>query len=191
VRFLRSLGEGDKFRPAHPRQVSLNMRPMPRSSVFKITKVFPQSPHLTISETEGEKGIFSLGPGTPVLLPKEMDPTERDIVKFLAPRGNKKVVGYKLLWDGKMELGGIATPQARAVLKLMFVMGKKEYGLTELNHMFDAHYETFLGKPSKVQGYHALIFYRRYLVDKGLIEEIVDDAPATQAVRDANLQEAL
>lgn len=189
MRFLRTLSEGDKFRPAWNKQVSLNGRLMPREVVFRITKVYPQSPYTTIAvEANGNRGgIFSLGPGTPVLLPKELNPTEEEVQKFLSKRGRKIVVAYKLKWDGKTTLRWMVTPQAEAVLKLMFAMGKREYDRNELHKLLDKHFQRFLGRPSKLTGRHVLLYYRRSLANLGLIEEIVDEAPQTQGEVAANI----
>ena len=94
MRFIRTLGPGDKFRVAHPKQFSVNSRPMPRDQVFKVQKVYEMSPYYTLAIQEsGSSGIYSLMPGTPVLFVKEPDPTEEEILEFLDLRqGTKKKV---------------------------------------------------------------------------------------------------
>jgi hypothetical protein len=191
MRFLRTLAEGDRFRVAHPRQVSLNKRPMPRDSVFRVKKVYPMAPHTTISmlDYSPDGGFYSLGPGTPVLLPMEPDPSEEEVMEFIGVKTKKRVVAYKVLWDGKTNLSGIVPPQAIAAMKLMHAMGKSEYGVHELNEIFNKYYERFWGKPVKRDAIVILLYYRRYLVNHGLLEEVVDVGPIPGSVREANLQE--
>ena len=191
MRFLRSLGEGDRFRVAHPRQISLNGRTMDRVCVFRITKVYPMAPHAAISvlTARPKDGFYSLGPGTPVLLPKEPDPAEDEVLRFIGVRSKRRVVAYRILWDGKTDLSGIIPPQAIAAMRLMLAFGKSEYGVRELNALFDEHYEKFWGRPVKRDACYIMQFYRRYMVNHGLIEEIVDIGPIPGSVRMANLQE--
>jgi len=80
-------------------------------------------------------------------------------------------------------------PQAAAAVKLMYAMGKSEYGVRELHELFNKHYQKFLGRSTKNYPVMILAFYRRWLVNQGLLEEIVDVAPIPESVRDANLQE--
>lgn len=190
MRFLRTLSVGDRFRPAHPGQESLNRKKMSRETVYRILKVYSQSPHLAISHPEDrpESDIFSLGPKTPVLLPKEFDPTEEEIIRFLNPQGNKRVVGYRVLWDGKTDISHMLSPAMMAAMKLMVAFGKKQYDPRDLKRLFVDHYDRFLGRPSKMDGEHAFILIKRRLVNLGLLEEVVDVAPKTRAVTDANLQ---
>jgi hypothetical protein len=193
MKFLRILGVGDKFRPAHPQQPSLNKRQMSRDTLYRVTRVYSQSPYVVISveDQSPDSGIYSLGAGTPVLFPKEPNPSIEDITKFLAPRSNKRVVAYRLLWDGKVDLAGVVQPQAASVLRLLFAFGKKEYTLVELNQLFNEHFERFSLRPTKMDGFQFLNIHRRHLVNQGLLAEVVDLAPKTRAVSDANLQEVM
>ncbi len=183
--------EGDRFRVAHPRQISLNKRRMPREVTYHVTRVYEMKPNTIISVEEANPGdgFYSLGPKTPVLLPKEPDPTEEEVLKFLGVQSKKRVVAYRVLWDGKLDLAGVVPPQAVACMKLMFSMGKDTYTVRELNELFTQHYEKFLGKPTPMMPSSVISFYRRHLVNKGLMEEIVDVGPIPLSVREANLQE--
>jgi hypothetical protein len=190
--FLKSLGVGDLFRVAHPSQTSLNKRKMPRDHTFKITKVYPMAPYVAISVRLGmgpEDGFYSLGPKTPVLYPKEVNPSEASILKFLGVKYRKKPIGYRLNWDGKIDISKQVTPQAYAILKMMLALGQKEYSAQEIHEACNTQYARFLGYSPSCVGYYYFKFYRRLLVSKGLIDEIVDDRPIPPAVAEANLQE--
>jgi len=193
VRFLRTLDVGDRFKPAHPRQVSLNNRKMERTATYRVSKVYPMSPYTSIAldENNPNDGFYSLGPGTPVLLPMEIFPSEEEIRDFIGAKKKTRVVAYKLLWDGRSTLSGIIPPQAIAALQLMFAFGRTEYDAHYLVKLFEQHYERFWGRPVKRHPYYIMLFYRRYMVSHGLIEEVVDDAPLPESAREANLQEVL
>jgi hypothetical protein len=191
MRFLKYLDVGDRFRPAHSRAVSLNNRKMPRTDVYKVIRVYEMSPHLTIAarESSPDDGFYSLGPDVPVLHPLEPDPSEEEVRQFIGVKVRRKVVAYKVLWDGKTDLRGIVSPQAAAAMKLMYAMGKPVYGLRELNVLFSKHFKKFWNKPLKYDASLILATYHRKLVSQGLIEEIVDVGPIPESVREANLQE--
>lgn len=191
MRFLRTLSVGDKFRVAHSKQKSLNGRTMPREQVYVVKKVFPQSPNLSIclKDQDDQDGFFSLGPMTPVLYQKEFDPTDEAVIKFLGKGSRKRCVGIRLKWDGKSSLKGVVYPQLAALVKAMFVFGKKEYLLAELKSLLNTRAKEFYTGPMPARPSDLFSAKRRMLVENGLIEEIVDDAPVTQAMVDANLQE--
>lgn len=191
MRFLNSLGEEDRFRVAHPRQTSLNKRPMPRDQVFRVKKVYLMTPNVTISvrEEDPKDGFYSLGPRTPVLSPGEPNPTEEAVMRFLGVKTRKKVVGYRVLWDGKTDLSRIIPPQAIAAMKLVHAIGQSEYRVRDIHDIFRTHYEKFWGRPIKGDAAIVFFFYRRHLVNHGLLEEIVDSSRIPNAVREANLQE--
>lgn len=190
MRFLRTLDSGDKFRPAHARQVSLNDRRMSRSTVYKVERVYPMDPHLAIAVDveRPDDGFYSLGPDTPVLLPKELDPSDDEIFQFIGVKARHRVVAYRVLWDGKTDLSRIVPPQAVAAMKLMYSVGKSEYGARELSELFCKHYEKFLGRPVKYASPAVVLYiYRRNLVNHGLLEEVLDVGPIPESVRAANL----
>lgn len=189
MRVLNSLSEGDSFRPAREDQYSLNNRKMDRSSTYSITKVYPMTPHTVIAvrDSDPSDGFYSLNSGTIVLLPKEFNPSDEQILHFLRPRGRKKVVGYKLLWNGKTSLHGVVGAQCQAIVKIMFVVGKKEYSHEDLVEIISANIEKFLPKQPLRSIGSMIASLGRHLVNNGLVEEIVDDAPANEAVINANL----
>ena len=164
---------------------------MPRDVTFCIKKVYQMAPYLTIAvhDKKPDDGFYSLGPGTPVLLPREISPSEAEVMRFIGVKKKHRLVGYRVLWDGKLPLQGIIPPQAIAAMKLMFSLGKVEYTVTEINVLFNEYYEKFWGRPVKRDPCQILQFYRRYLVNHALIEEIVDSSPIPDSVREANLQE--
>jgi len=191
MRFLRGLDVGDRFRLAHPRQISLNNRRMERSTIYRIEKIYPMDPYLTIAVEDGRPsdGFYSLRPDAPVLHPLEPEPSEGELAQFIGGKFRRKVVAYKVLWDGKTDLRGVVTPQAAAAMKLMYAIGKPVYGLRELNVLFNKHFKEFWNKPLKCDAALILTTYHRMLVSQGLIEEIVDVGPIPKSVREANLQE--
>jgi hypothetical protein len=193
MRFLRNLGVGDSFRPAHPRQQSLNKRSMARDSTYKILKVYPMAPNLVISSRVDapEDGFYSLGPNTPVLLPKEFDPSEKEVLAFLNRKSRLKALGYRVTWDGVTDISGLLPAQGVAMAKLLFSYGNREITMPEIIELTRRHFEAFWGRKGRQSGEWVFRYYRRFLLDRGIIEEIVGEAPVTEAIRDANLQEVL
>ena len=197
MRFLDSLVEGSKFRVAHPRQRSLNGREMPRALVFQVTKVYPMSPCITISKAihspwpKAEKGFYSLGPRTPILSPKEPDPTEEEVLRFIGVTRKKRIVGYRLLWDGKVDLRKLIPPRAIAVAKIMYMVGRTEYETKELISLLEKHFSRFY--PGKAQSQVQWSFWscKNLMLDSGVIAEIVDSPPIPAEISDANLQEVV
>jgi hypothetical protein len=188
---LKALGQGDKFRPAHPRQLSLNNRLMSRGSLYRVERIFPQSPHLYISVDVSnplDKLKYSLRPMTPVLLGREPLPTEDEVLQFLSPAARRKVVlGYRLLWDGKTPLGNVITPQATLLLEFLYAFGKREYGSTEIKLLLKERFEAFVGRGTR-SGTKLLSQYAKYLASAGLLEELVADGAVPSSIREANLQ---
>jgi hypothetical protein len=192
VRFLESLGAGDKFRVAREGQVSLNNREVGRKLVLRITKVYAQSPHTVVAVEHTRPirgGIYTLPPGTPVLSPREPDPAEERVLEFLTGKKAKRltVVAYRPTWDGVQDLSKLLVPQAEVLSKIMFAFGKREYEARDLLNLVEANYDSFYGKRHKLGGRTLFNYYKRHMVDAGLLEEVVDEAPLSNREREANV----
>ncbi len=190
MRKISSLNVGDEFRPAHPRQKSANNLPMDRAQVYVVSKIFEQSPGFYVCATRPKtKGDYTLPPGTPILYVREPDPTVEQVMEFLGAGRKKRlrVIGYKILWDGKTELK--LAPQAKALMQVLLVVGGGEVNAKELHKIFGKHLHRFWDGPLRRSGQYYFQFYRRVLIDQGLIEEVLDKATVPPGVRDANLVE--
>jgi hypothetical protein len=195
LKLAKALSVGDKFRPAHPEQPSLNGRTMSRDLVHVVTKVFSMAPHTVVCTIEGNSkgGFYTIPPGTPVLSPSESDPTVEEIGDFLLPKlkVRKRVIGFRVLWDGKLPISGLVSRTAEAAVRAMFAVGRSEYSMQELDELFEKYYEKFLGFTPPHSGRNALRLNSRKLVMRGLLEEISDDISVPQELVDANLQGVL
>jgi hypothetical protein len=187
-----TLGPGDRFRIAHPRQVSYNGLPMDRAIPYRVTKVYAMAPRLVLC-TESRKtkhgATYSLDPSVPVILPKEQDPTEEQILDFLKIRSRKRAVAYRVLWDGRTDLHKILSPQAEALMRTIFAMGRHDCSAKEMAWRVRDHYAKFYAGSGKLEPARIFRFYRRSLVDLGLLEEITDDGPMSDIERAANFGE--
>lgn len=185
------LNLGDKFRPASDKQMSLNNRKMGQDKVFRITRIYPQTPNIVVSvlDDSPNKGIFSLGPGTPVLFPNEPNASEDEVREFLTPgRGKTRVTGYELLWDGKTEFHSSVPTYCQVFAKLMFAHGKEYYTASELGKLWIANADRYERHPSLILNWRSRL---RQLVMLGILKEIRNTRPRTGPVVDANLQEVL
>lgn len=194
MRFLGNLNEGEEFRIAHPKQPSLNGFKMEQRCIYRVTKVFPQAPYYTIAKKvvhPDESRIYSLGPRTPVIFPMEPSPTEEQVLRFIGGLPKKVVLGFRLLWDGKTDVRRQCQPQALIILKLMFSAGKDYYNVEDIRTLMAENFDKAVGVAGRLTGFAVFSFYRRRLVSLGLIEEICDDAPASEGARQANLQGVL
>lgn len=174
--YLSTLDVGHRFRVARPDQKSLNNLEMPRECIFRVTKIFSQSPFYVISVKDDgpDQPIYSLGHKTPVILPKEHNPSEESIAAFIGVKRRKKTVGYTVLWDGATPLNGLTTRGAAAVLKMLFTLGKVTYSPVEVRKATREHIRKFTKERiSEFTVYYAM----NVLVYDGLVAVITDDAP--------------
>ena len=191
MRYLEALSEGDRFRPAYGKMRSLNGKVMYNHTTYKVHKAYSMSPYTYIVYKDGTdpSDFFSLPPRVPILLPREPSATDKEIAAFIkTPFKRKCVVGYRLLWDGVVDISGIAYPQEIVFAKIMFFGGKKEYSVTELNELLNAHYQNFASKPP---GTLPLLSFRgrcKHMIEIGIIEDIIDDAPISQRAAESNVQ---
>ncbi len=81
-----------------------------------------------------------------------------------------------------MNLLGLIPAPGIPVMRAMFAFGKNAYGQSELTALFKKYASSAFTNFWSV---------RADLVRSGLLEEIVDEAPIADAIRDANLQEVL
>jgi hypothetical protein len=192
MRFLGTMTVGSHFRPAHPEQVSLNNRPMPNTADYRIIKVFAQSPGTVISVASSAPGdgFFSLHPRTPVVLRGEPLPSGPEVFGFLGGSVRKKVVRYKLTWDGSWNIDHVCKPEGVAVVRALYAAGLRDFTPAEARMAMRRHYATFRMRQVRADPYdHHFRKWRRHLVSLGLLEEIVADAVVSSSVVDANLQE--
>ena len=191
MQFIGKLNVGDRFRVAHKFQKSLNYKQLDRGVVYEVTRKFEQSPHLVIFKDAGG-AQYSLRPDTPTLYPSEPNPTDEAIARFLSPSaGRKKVVGYRMLWDGEADLRPLLSPLGRSVIRALFVVGSRTMEASEAHELLREHLPRFLERGIKMPIDQVLLNYRRYLVDKGLLAEIVDEKRTHDRIVLANLQEEL
>lgn len=188
MRFLRNLGLGDRFRIAEPNKLSCNNRPINRGQVLKVEKIFPQTPNVYVCYLSGSKhkGIFTLLPGTPVLFPNEPTPTDEEVRNFITGKPRLRVVGYRCTWDGKTDLADVLQPQAIAIIKMMYSLGRPIFEASSLHKLCNTHFEKFFGRRAKVDGSKVFTYYRRLLVNRGLLEEVIDDSPVSLNEQEAS-----
>ena len=187
-----NLGPDDRFRIAHPRQKSFDGKNMDQGIAYRVVKVYAMAPRFIIC-TESRKtkhgNLYSLDPSTPVILPKELPPTEEQILDFLKIRSRKRAVAYRVRWDGRTDLRRILSPQAEALMRTIFTMGRHECDAKEMAWRVRDHYAKFYAGSGKLEPARIFRFYRRQLVDLGLLEEITDEGPMGDAERAANFGE--
>lgn len=191
MRRLSALNEGDRFRIAHPRQLSMNLRKMNQRSIYRITRVYDQEPRLVICVNDGmpRDGIYSLKSGTPVLFPLESDPTEDQVFTFLGARRRKRTIAIELNWDGETPLHGVVAPQGAAFVTAMYALGIKRASLTDLINMIEPHWKKFASRRGTKDVARIFIAHRRKLVQEGLISEVMDAERVPQSVIEAGLQD--
>lgn len=190
MRKLSALNEGDRFRTAHPRQQSLNRRRMDREHVFRVKSVYQQSPYTVISVREDDLfgGIYSLRPGTPVLFPRDLDPSEEEVYAFLGVAKRRRTTHVRLNWDGQSSLESLP-PQAAALVRGMYVLGIVEASPTEIAARVAPHIAKFIENPGVTGVTSLLRFYKRKLVNEGFMTEFVDLCTTPASVIEAGLQD--
>jgi hypothetical protein len=179
-----TLGVGDTFQVAHPQQLSANGRPMAQGQTFKVSKVFPQAPYYVISKSGNVDGIFSLPPDAVVLAVGERKPGIEEIEDFLGVRVKAKVVGYRMLWNGRTTLGSLSN-RAAAVVKVFMALGVVDFDRKRGVEICERHLDKFYASKSSssVVFYHAM----KELVKRGFIEESLDRGSVPEKLRSAGL----
>lgn len=187
MRRLKELNETDKFRPANPKQISLNNREMDRQKVYLVTRIYAQSPfyRVCVEQEKPDNGFYTLGPNTPVLFPRDENPREDDVVKFLIPKSQKIVIGFKLLWDGKTSLARLLNPTEQTIVKVLFALGQEYFPLDEFNYAIMM--SSFRKAGVHLKGYRMFTRLRLKLVNKGMLKEVLDERPLSPEAREANL----
>ena len=109
--------------------------------------------------------------------------------EFLTGKRLKRlaVVAYRPTWDGVQDLSRLLTPQAAVLARIMHAFGKREYSASDLLNLVEANYDSFYGRRHKLGGRQVFSYYRRAMVDAGLLEEVVDERPLTDRERGANV----
>lgn len=190
MRKIGSLAVGDIFRPAHPLQQSNNGRAMHRTAHYKVVKKYPQSPYMVIvvKLSAKDEGIYSLNPEVPTIAPREPAPTLQQIEAFLEAKVRKKVVGYRLLWDGIDDPSDRVSPQGRTLLRLMKAFGQVEYEARELRALVYENFSKFHTKEVHPHQLPGVMMSMRFLVALGLVEELID-VRASKQISVLNLPE--
>jgi hypothetical protein len=191
MKFLSDLGVGDRFRPAHPRQMSLNGRLMARGHTYVVSKVYQMSPNIAIcksAQDSDSSSYWSLPPRCPVLATREKDPTEEQVYAFIGAK--RWIVGYVLKWRPPAKPADfLYNAWLEAVLRVMYAVGKKEWSVEELEKTLQEKLPSFAGgipKGVPMHWYTKCMMHR--LSNRGLVVEIFDEA-CGDAIRAANLQE--
>ena len=193
MQLLKTLNKGDLFRCAYPNQVSLNNRPMPKTEVYKVIKIYAQSPgyFVSISRDIPGGGIYTLHPNTPILLPHEFSIDEDEVLDFLEYQAIYKPaikgVYFRLLWDGKSSTCGLGNIQ-KAMVQLIFASGKLTFTPdAEFDRIVLKNYHKFsnyipVRKPS-----HMFSLVLPALIRRGFIEKL--RSPLTsKEMREANIE---
>lgn len=173
---IGSLELGDTFRPAHPLQASNNGKMMSRSFIYRVMKKYPQSPYMVIAVRVGIQGdgIYSLSPDAPTIAVREPAPTLAQVETFLGVKVRKKVVGYRLLWDGIDDPSDKVSLQGRTLLRLMKAFAQVEYESRELKALVYENYAKFHSKPVYPHQLPNVMLSMRFLVAVGLVEELME-----------------
>lgn len=179
---ISSLELGDTFRPAHPLQASNNGKMMSRTLVYRVMKKYPQSPYMVIAVRVGVQGdgIYSLSPDVPTIAVREPAPTIAQVEAFLGVKIKKKVVGYRLLWDGIEDPSDKVSPQGRTILRIMKAFAQVEYEARELRAIIYENYAKFHSKPVYAYQLPGVMLSMRFLVAVGLVEELMETRASRQ-----------
>lgn len=173
---LSALEEGEKFRAAHPLQVSANGIEMPREQVFRVDRIYPTPPHIRVCYLTKSKDVRprTLYPDAPVLRPSTPLPTRERVEAFLIEAGTTRmVVGYRICYDGTADLRLFLQPQEARVFNRLYLTGKSEFSMPELLT------ELVRFDPSaKLTGNALFYHYAPHLREVGLIQPILDEGPS-------------
>lgn len=187
---ISNLEVGDTFRPAHPLQASNNGKMMSRTLIYRVMKKYPQSPYMVIAVRVGvhNDGIYSLSPDVPTIAVREPAPTVAQVEVFLGVKVRKKIVGYRLLWDGIEDPSDKVSPQGKTLLKLMKAFAQVEYEARELKALVYENYAKFHSKPVYPHQLPGVMLSMRFLVALGLVEELMETR-ASKNISVLNLSE--
>lgn len=176
MKFLTSLQIGDRFRVAHPRQLSANGIEMRQDEVYTVDSAFTMSPRYRICTLvkSSDKRIRSLAPGVPVLSAKERAPTQDEVEAFLVakPKKRVRVVGYELVWSGTPDIRSLLRPQAWLAIEHLRLTGRREFSKKDISDALTGF------KVS--EAYSAKEIFRWYVrryVELGLLVPAVEENP--------------
>ena len=158
---------------------------MPQHYTFEVSKVFAQKPYYVISKSTSAEGIFSLPPDAVVTAVGEPKPSVEDIEDFLDVKVKAKVVGYKLLWDGRAPLAEVSK-RATAVAKMLTAVGYTDVDKEKALELCEKHLDKFW--PTGSSKAATLSSAARELVARGLMEEILDRGLVPEKLREAGLR---
>ncbi len=170
---LNSMFEGEKFRIAHPEQVSGNGVQMHRSEVYRIDKVYTVEPLMRVCflVDSNDRRPRVLYPDVPVLLPNAPLPTREAVeADILDSSRIRAVVGYRVHYDGKADLSMFLSPTEARLFNQIYLTGRKEFSKKDL---IAEVCRIDLGKrSSNVTRFYNCVWR---LTELGLIQPIMDD----------------
>lgn len=170
MKLLSSAAVGDRFRAAHPNQVSLNGIKMDRAEVYYIERAYGAAPFIRICRlAEGpDSRLRSLMPDVPILSEKEPAPPVEAVEKFLlgsSPR--TRVVLYELSWDGTTQVHHRLQPQELTVFTRLWLTGRRKFTVDEMRESLSK-----IKLEGKVTAERAFAFYSKHWVELGLLREV-------------------
>jgi hypothetical protein len=181
MRKASTLRVGDRFRPAHPGQISFNGEDMSRDVVYRVFKVFSVPPYVRVCyEAKDRRRIgqmYTILPETYILYPEESPPTEENLRKITGVR--RRLIGYRVkctLTD--VENLEILSSRTKKLLKLIVGMGKEVVLSREIAELAKKH-ATFFPWSYVLYG-HLGSYYTKYYLPLGLLEEVYSSTPGTE-----------
>ena len=148
MRYIQHLGEGARFKVAHPEQTSKNGLKMPTDQIFTVDRHFETEPFYVVTRLiDGpDRRPRTLSPLTPVVLPNEPTPTKEEVEEFvLGKPTTREVVGFKLAWDGtKSEVYYKLPPSLREVVDRLLASGHKEFDWNRIREVLSKKYLGFV-----------------------------------------------
>ena len=174
MRKASHLRVGDRFRPAHPSQLSFNGFEMSRDVVYRVTKVFGVPPYVRVcfeaSDKKREGPLYTLLPSVFVLYPEESPPTEENLADFVTPK--KKLLGYRIKCTVRDvdELDVVLGWRERKFLRLMLSLGKKTVDVKDIDALWRNHSHIFQKQTSIFSRFYK--YYTKQYLPLGLMEEV-------------------
>jgi hypothetical protein len=185
---IGDLAVGSRFCTANDAQVSMNELPMAPTTTYEVVKMFPVAPFFVVSVVVGTSAPkYTLSPETLVLAQGEPRPSEEEFARLALPRYTKKVVGYRVCWDGKSNLSLVLNQSAEAVARCIFALGRPEWQAKELAAAVGRHVGRFIPAESRATPRTAFYFAARKLVEVGVLTEIVAEDDTARMIREGKI----
>lgn len=157
---------GERFRLV-TETMSLNQLTIGPDAVLKTDRLYAVPPYVVVAHVIKGPKIVTLLPNTPVRGVKE------PVTFFIPPEHCPRAVAFRLLWDGTTDISSIVEPQALAIIKTLHATGRTEFAAEELRCVLDEKFSRFWPTKLKRRPRQVFNFCRRYLVNCGLLEEIL------------------